>query len=126
MDKVPSTAPIPGQVFGEVNFMHVTFKLFLPRSPRSSSTSLALYYNAFDPSFLHMPKPSQPILPHLAVRGAIPNFSLSSWFIILLIIVLPRIHLSIRISITSILCSKTFFTDQHSVPYNNAGLIATR
>ena len=50
--------------------MHVTFNLLLPRSPRSSSTSLALHYDAFDPSYwgvmclsLHMPKPSQPGSP---------------------------------------------------------------
>ena len=58
-----------------------------------------------------------------AERGATPNFSLNSWFHIISIIVLPHLHLSIRISVTSILCSKTFFTGQHSVPYNNVSLI---
>ena len=72
MDKAPPTAFILGQVFGEVKFMHVTYNLFLPRSPRSFLTSFALHYDAFDPSYwgdmclsLHMAKLSQPILPHL-------------------------------------------------------------
>ena len=72
VDKGPPTAPIPGQNLGEVNFMHVTFNLFFTRSPRSSSTSLALHYDAFDPSYwgvmclsLHMPKPFELVLPHL-------------------------------------------------------------
>ena len=59
-------------------------------------------------------------------RGATPNFSLNSWFLILSTFVCSHIHLSIRISVTSILCPKTFFTGQHYVPYNKADLIATR
>ena len=72
VDKAPPTAPIPGQVLREVKFMQVTFNVFLPRSPRSSSTSLAFHYDSFDPSYwgvmglsLDTPKPSQPVLPHL-------------------------------------------------------------
>ena len=53
------------------------------------------------------------------------SFSLNSWFLILSINVWPHIHLSMRISITSILCSKFFFTGQHVVLYNKAGLIGT-
>ena len=50
--------------------------------------------------------------------GATPSLSLNSWFLIRSIKVFPHIHLSIRISVTSILCSKIFFTGQHSIPYN--------
>ena len=57
--------------------------------------------------------------------GATLNFSLNSWFQISFIIMLSHIHLSIRISATFILCSKVFFTGQHSVPYIKANLIAT-
>ena len=48
MDEVLPTAPVPvlGQVLGEMKFMQVTFNLFLPRSLRSSSNSLALHYDA--------------------------------------------------------------------------------
>ena len=62
----------------------------------------------------------------LAERGATLNFSLNSWFLIVSIIVLAHMHLSIRIYVTFILYSKTLFTGPYSVPYNNAGLIATR
>ena len=57
-------------------------------------------------------------------RGATHNFSLNSWFLIISIIVCPPIHLNIRISVTFMLCSKTFFTGQHSVPYKKDGVIA--
>ena len=132
VDKAPPTVPISSQVLGEVKFMHVTFNLSLSRSPRSSSTSLALHYDAFDPSYrgvmclsLHMPNHLNLFSRIFAERGATPNFSLNSLFLILSMIVLPHIHLRIRISFTSILYSKTFFTGQHFVPYNNPGLIAT-
>lgn len=61
-----------------------------------------------------------------AERKVAPSFSVNSWFLILYIIVHPRILLSIDISVTFILCSKVFFTAQHSFPCNKANLIAIR
>ena len=51
MDKAPPTSPILGQVLREVKFVQVTFNVLLPCSPRSTSASLALHYDAFDPSY---------------------------------------------------------------------------
>ena len=55
-----------------------------------------------------------------------PSLSLNSWFLIRSINVCPHIHLSIRNSVTFILCSKIFFTGQYSVHYSRAGLIVAR
>ena len=93
MDKATPTGPILGQVLGEVELMHITFNLFLPRSRRSSSTSLALHYDVFDPSnwascvFLCTCLNHLNLFSHIfAERGATPNFSLNSWFLFLSII----------------------------------------
>ena len=113
--------------------MQVNSHLLIPNSPGSASTPLTLYYNAFyrphwggKSHSLHMSKPPQFIFAHFREIVATPSLSLNSWFLIQPINVCPHIHLSIRISVTSILCSTNFFTYQHSVPYSRAGLIAAR
>ena len=113
--------------------MQVIFYLLFPYSPKSSSTSLTLHYDAFDPFQRASKVFLYTCLNHLnlfsrifAEIGATPSFSLKSWFLIQSILLLPHIHLNILISVTSILYSKVFFIGQHSVPYSKVSLIATR
>lgn len=70
---------------------------------------------------LHITKPSQRVSTQLVDNGTTLNRSLDFWFPILSILVSPHIHLSIHISITSLLCY-----GRHFISYNNVGLIATQ
>ncbi|MFS8013648.1 hypothetical protein Hanom_Chr14g01335501 [Helianthus anomalus] len=96
-------------------------RLLLPSKVRSS-TALTGTVNCLlftCPNHLNLPSF---ILSEIV---ASPNLSLKSLFLIRSSLVCPHIHLNILISATSILRSCAFLMDQHSVPYNIAGLSAT-